>query len=106
MHHGAFITSLKQAERYVARGRARFVEKAPKGFTVAIRFIESDGRDVVLAHQNSRKLMDRGYDRGAHSGLASQHEMKMLPFAGLTHDNYVRMMTLDTKRGPGRHRGH
>jgi hypothetical protein len=69
---GCGFTSKNRAKRFVAQGRAEWVEPG-----VSIRFIPSDHR-----HASARKSADATrywYDRAARTGLAQLSELANLP---------------------------
>jgi len=69
---GCGFTSKNRANRFVAQGRAEWVEAG-----VSIRFIPSDHR-----HSSAQKSADAtrwSYDRAAHTGMAGIDELANLP---------------------------
>jgi hypothetical protein len=65
-------TSKNRANRFVAQGRAEWVEPG-----VSIRFVQSDHR-----HLSAQKSVDQtrwSYDRAAHTGMATLAEVANLP---------------------------
>lgn len=73
---GNTSTSTKHAEHYVAQGRARWI-KAPKP---TIRFIDDDHRHLSAARCVSQGAY--GYDKMAHSGLATIEQIEGIPVVG------------------------
>ncbi len=66
------FTSINRAKRFVAQGRAEWVE--PGG---SIRFVQSDHRHG--AAQKSVDATRAGYERAAHTGIATLTELANLP---------------------------
>ena len=69
---GCGLTSKNRANRFVAQGRAEWVQAG-----VSIRFIQSDHR-----HGSAQKTADAtryGYERAAHTGMAQLAELANLP---------------------------
>lgn len=69
---GCGFTSKNRANRFVAQGRAEWVQAG-----VSIRFVQSDHR-----HNSAQKSVDAtrwSYDRAAHSGMAGLAELANLP---------------------------
>jgi hypothetical protein len=69
---GCGLTSKNRARRFVAQGRAKWVEDG-----VSIRFVQSDHR-----HSSAQKSADAtrwSYDRAAHTGMAQFAELANLP---------------------------
>ncbi|MCC6363069.1 MAG: hypothetical protein IT165_06060 [Bryobacterales bacterium] len=69
---GCGFTSLNRARRFVAQGRAEWVEP-----DVSIRFIKGDHR-----HSSAQKSVDLtrySYDRSARTGMAQLSELANLP---------------------------
>jgi hypothetical protein len=66
------FTSKNRARRFVAQGRAEWVEPG-----VSIRFIQSDHRH--LAAQNSAVATRYWYERAANTGMAQLSELANLP---------------------------
>ena len=69
---GSGFTSKNRAKRFVAQGRAEWVEAG-----VSIRFVQSDHR-----HNSAQKSVDRtrwSYDRAAHTGMARIADLANLP---------------------------
>jgi len=69
---GCGFTSKNRARRFVAQGRAEWVE--PR---VSIRFIQSDHRH--RAAQESADATRYWYERAAHTGMARLSELANLP---------------------------
>jgi hypothetical protein len=69
---GCGFTSKNRARRFVAQGRAEWVQAG-----VSIRFVQSDHR-----HSSAQKSVDAtrwSYDRAAHTGMAQLAELANLP---------------------------
>ena len=69
---GCGFTSKNRANRFVAQGRAEWVQAG-----VSIRFVQSDHR-----HGSAQKSADAtryGYERAAHTGMAQLAELANLP---------------------------
>ena len=69
---GSGFTSKNRASRFVAQGRAEWVQAG-----VSIRFVQSDHR-----HNSAQKSVDQtrwSYDRAAHTGMAQIAELANLP---------------------------
>ena len=69
---GCGFTSKNRAKRFVAQGRAEWVQTG-----ISIRFVQSDRR-----HGSAQKSVDHtrwSYDRAANTGLAQLAEMANLP---------------------------
>ena len=69
---GCGFTSKNRANRFVAQGRAEWVQAG-----VSIRFVQSDHR-----HTSAQKAVDQtrwSYDRAAHTGMAGIGELANLP---------------------------
>ena len=69
---GSGFTSTNRARRFVAQGRAEWVQAG-----VSIRFVQSDHR-----HSSAQQSVERtrfGYERAAHTGLATLAELANLP---------------------------
>jgi hypothetical protein len=69
---GCGFTSKNRANRFVAQGRAEWVEAG-----VSIRFVQSDHR-----HGSAQASVDAtrwSYDRAAHTGMAQLAELANLP---------------------------
>ena len=69
---GCGFTSKNRAKRFVAQGRAEWVQAG-----VSIRFVQSDHR-----HSSAQKSVDAtrwSYDRAAHTGMAQLAELANLP---------------------------
>jgi hypothetical protein len=69
---GSGFTSKNRAQRFVAQGRAEWVETG-----VSIRFTQSDHR-----HNSAQKSADAtrwSYDRAAHTGMAQIADLANLP---------------------------
>ena len=69
---GSGFTSTNRARRFVAQGRAEWVQAG-----VSIRFVQSDHR-----HGSAQKSVERtrfGYERAAHTGMATLAELANLP---------------------------
>jgi hypothetical protein len=69
---GCGFTSKNRANRFVAQGRAEWVQAG-----VSIRFVQSDHR-----HSAAQKSVDAtrwSYDRAAHTGMAGIAELANLP---------------------------
>jgi len=69
---GCGFTSKNRAKRFVAQGRAEWVELG-----VSIRFIQSDHRHASA--QNSADTTRYWYERAAHTGMAQLSELANLP---------------------------
>ena len=66
------FTSKNRANRFVAQGRAEWVQAG-----VSIRFVQSDYR-----HNSAQKAVDQtrwSYDRAAHTGVAQIADLANLP---------------------------
>jgi hypothetical protein len=88
---GAGFTSKNRAKRFVAQGRAEWVEPG-----VSIRFIPSDPR-----HASARKSAEATrywYERAAHTGLAQLSELANLPMV----TPHV-LLGMGRRKGAGRH---
>ena len=69
---GCGLTSRNRAKRFIAQGRAEWVEPG-----VSIRFIQSDHR-----HRSAKKSVDLtrlSYDRAANTGMAQLADLANLP---------------------------
>jgi hypothetical protein len=69
---GSGFTSKNRAQRFVAQGRAEWVQAG-----VSIRFVQSDHR-----HSSAQKSVDHtrwSYDRAAHTGVAQIADLANLP---------------------------
>ena len=69
---GCGFTSRNRASRFVAQGRAEWLQAG-----VSIRFVQSDHR-----HSSAQKYVDQTrqqYDRAAHTGMAQLAELANLP---------------------------
>jgi hypothetical protein len=69
---GCAFTSKNRAKRFVAQGRAEWVQAG-----VSIRFVQSDHR-----HNSAQKSVNQtrwSYDRAAHTGLAQIADLATLP---------------------------
>ena len=76
------FTSENRAKRFVAQGRAEWVE-----LSVSIRFIQSDHR-----HGSAQKSVDHtrwSYDRAANTGMARMVELANLPYSWESADGRV-----------------
>jgi hypothetical protein len=69
---GCGLTSKNRANRFVAQGRAEWVQAG-----VSIRFVQSDHRHNSA--QNSVDATRWSYDRAAHTGMAGLAELANLP---------------------------
>jgi hypothetical protein len=69
---GCGLTSKNRANRFVAQGRAEWVQAG-----VSIRFVQSDHRQ--LSAQKSVDATRWSYDRAAHTGMAGIAELANLP---------------------------
>lgn len=88
---GSGFTSKNRAKRFVAQGRAEWVEPG-----ASIRFIPSDHR-----HASARKSADATrywYERAAHTGLAQLSELANLPMV----TPHV-LLGMGRRKGSGRH---
>jgi hypothetical protein len=88
---GRGFTSKNRAKRFVAQGRAEWVEPG-----VSIRFIQADHR-----HRSAQKSVDATrywYEREAHTGLAKLSELANLPMIapGV-------LLGFGKRKGAGRH---
>jgi hypothetical protein len=69
---GCGFTSKNRAKRFVAQGRAEWVQAG-----ISIRFVQSDHR-----HSSAQKAVDQtrwSYDRAAHTGMAEIADLAHLP---------------------------
>ena len=69
---GCAFTSKNRAKRFVAQGRAEWVQVG-----VSIRFVQSDHR-----HNSAQKSVNQtrwSYDRAAHTGMAQIGDLANLP---------------------------
>ena len=69
---GCGFTSKNRANRFVAQGRAEWVQAG-----VSIRFVQSDHRHTSA--QTSVDATRWSYDRAAHTGMAGLAELANLP---------------------------
>jgi hypothetical protein len=69
---GCGFTSKNRAKRFVAQGRAKWVQAG-----VSIRFVQSDPRHISA--QKSADLTRYWYERAANTGMATLSEMANLP---------------------------
>ena len=69
---GSGFTSRNRAKRFVAQGRAEWVEDG-----VSIRFVQSDHRHISA--QKSEDKTRYGYERAANNGMATFAELANLP---------------------------
>ena len=88
---GPGFTSKNRARRFVAQGRAEWVQAG-----VSIRFVQSDHR-----HRSAQKSVDRTrywYERAAHTGMATLAELANLPMIrpGV-------LLGFGKRKGAGRH---
>lgn len=88
-HPGGSHTSVKQAERYVRRGVARWIGDA-------LEFIESDHRHIsVVASADLRdRIAARGYDD---IGCMTLNQVQGLPVCG----DAIKAFMIPSKRGNG-----
>ena len=88
---GCGFTSRNRAKRFVAQGRAEWVQAG-----VSIRFVQSDHRHSSA--QNSVEQTRYWYERAAHTGMATLAELANLPMIapGV-------LLGLGKRKGAGRH---
>jgi hypothetical protein len=88
---GSEFTSKNRAKRFVAQGRAEWVQVG-----VSIRFVQSDHR-----HSSAQKSVDQtrwSYDRAANTGMAQIAELANLPMIAP-----ALFMGIGRRKGASRH---